>query len=250
MSINRLLHEADYLVSKSMNFSLTLETESSLVKSGKSAFSIDLFWYPNLSFPKSRVLRSSIKVWIEGVKLLDDSQIKQSLIFSIDWSLDINQPKSQESPINIVALSIFKFTILESYRLEFFRQGLHREIFKMKNRFFLKVICGMFDQSLPQLFDGKYGSATASLVKFSFLKVQKSFTLSTWRVNKVTGSRSRQFKVWFFQTIKLSVYLFYKYVSAYPDLSGDFLKLLLKSWALWEQTLIFQFIKTCLWKLC
>ena len=110
----------------------TSELESWQVRCGKSAFSSDKFRNSNSSFSKNTASNSCMKSWIDAFILLQDSYSEESLVLFpiLAWILPSSFPS-----------------------ITFFSQ-----------KWFFNISCCMFNLSFLCRLDGKYRSATASLI--------------------------------------------------------------------------------------
>ena len=119
--------------SNSSNFTSTSDFQSSLMKSCKRAFSIELPRYSNMSFSISTELISSIKVLIDGDLLFNIPEKKQSLMVSLrfeSWWAErakiqlifLSYRYSASQICNAIGLNSVDnvFTQLISVKIEFF----------------------------------------------------------------------------------------------------------------------------------
>ena len=80
MSIHSLSVEEDYLFLKVKKFAPYLGIRTLIGQMVKSVFSVDISKFSNSSFSKTTALNSSVKFIIDGVILLEDTQMEKALI--------------------------------------------------------------------------------------------------------------------------------------------------------------------------
>ena len=113
-------------------------------KGGKSVVKIDASGFSNSFSSKTTASNFSVKVSIDGVILLNDFWLEQSLILFLRFEIWMGQ--KCERVLLYLLLSRFLNSDLQSYRLDLSHQNIHRQLSSFRNGFYFNesfVVCSI-----------------------------------------------------------------------------------------------------------